>query len=127
MRPEIIVFDIDGVLIDTLPSFRVAVSRTVQYYITEILKYDDTGLFILPEEVQFFKIAGGFNDDWVLSQSIILFFIYKAITSGLKDTRSVRLIPPSFEDFTRDISCIGEGLEKVEKYISNMITTSFQK
>ncbi|HPC77309.1 MAG TPA: HAD hydrolase-like protein [bacterium] len=120
MRPEIIVFDIDGVLIDTLPSFRVAVSRTVQYYITEILKYDDTGLFILPEEVQFFKIAGGFNDDWVLSQSIILFFIYKAITSGLKDTRSVRLIPPSFEDFTRDISCIGEGLEKVEKYISNM-------
>jgi HAD superfamily hydrolase (TIGR01548 family) len=120
LRPEIIVFDIDGVLIDTLPSFRVAVSRTVQYYITEILKYDDTGLFILPEEVQFFKIAGGFNDDWVLSQSIILFFIYKAITSGLKDTRSVRLIPPSFEDFTRDISCIGEGLEKVEKYISNM-------
>lgn len=56
----------------------------------------------------------------MLSQSIILFFIYKAITSGLKDTRSVRLIPPSFEDFTRDISCIGEGLEKVEKYISNM-------
>ncbi len=120
MRPEIIVFDIDGVLIDTLPSFRVAVSRTVQYYITEILEYDDTGLFILPEEVQFFKIAGGFNDDWVLSQSIILFFIYKAITSGLKDTRSVRLIPPSFEDFTRDISCIGDGLEKVENYISNI-------
>lgn len=55
MRPEIIVFDIDGVLIDTLPSFRVAVSRTVQYYITEILKYDDTGLFILPEEVQFLR------------------------------------------------------------------------
>jgi len=120
LRPEIIVFDIDGVLIDTLPSFRVAVSRTVQYYITEILEYDDTGLFILPEEVQFFKIAGGFNDDWVLSQSIILFFIYKAITSGLKDTRSVRLIPPSFEDFTRDISCIGDGLEKVENYISNI-------
>lgn len=125
MRPEIIVFDIDGVLIDTSSSFRVAVSRTVQYYVTKILGYKDTGLFIKPDEVQLFKIAGGFNDDWVLSQSIILFFIYKAIRSGLKDTESIRSVPPSFEDFTRDISYPGNGLEKVEKYILDMNSKIF--
>lgn len=125
MRPEIIVFDIDGVLIDTSHSFRAAVSKAVQYYITRILRYKDTGLFILPEEVQLFKIAGGFNDDWVLTQSIILFFVYKAIRSNLKDTNSIRLIPPSFEDLTKDLSYVGNGLEKVERYILNQDNNIF--
>lgn len=125
MRPEIIVFDIDGVLIDTSHSFRAAVSKAVQYYITRILRYKDTGLFILPEEVQLFKIAGGFNDDWVLTQSIILFFVYKAIRSNLKDTNSIRLIPPSFEEVTKDLSYVGNGLEKMERYILNKDSNIF--
>lgn len=127
MRPEIIVFDIDGVLIDTSLSFRLAVSRTVQYYITMVLGYKDTGLFILPEEVQLFKLAGGFNDDWILSQSIILFFIYKAIRSDLRDTKSIRSVPPNFEDLTKDLSYVGNGLEKMERYILSRDSNIFSR
>jgi len=115
--PDIVVFDIDGVLIDTSFSFRVAVSKTVQYYMTEVLGYEDTGLFILPEEVQLFKLVGGYNDDWILSQSAIMFFSYKALASGCKDTYSIRLVPPSLEEFTKSISYYDDGIKKVRDYI----------
>jgi HAD superfamily hydrolase (TIGR01548 family) len=115
--PEIVVFDIDGVLIDTNLSFRVAVSRTIQYYMTKVLNYEDNGLLILPEEVQLFKLAGGYNDDWVLSQSAIMFFFYKALVSGYKDTYHIRLVPPSLEEFTKSISYYDEGIRKVRDYI----------
>lgn len=127
MKPEIIVFDIDGVLIDTSKSFRVAVSRTVQYYMTGVLGYIDTGVLIQPEEVQLFKLAGGFNDDWLLSQSAILFFIYKALKSGFKDTNSIRLFPPSLIEFTKTISYEGDGLNKTRDYLASLDGNIFHK
>lgn len=120
MKPEVIVFDIDGVLIDTSMSFRCAVSRTVQYYMTKVLGYEDTGILIQPEEVQLFKLAGGFNDDWILSQSAILFFTYKALKFAVKDTNSIRLLPPSLIDFTSSISYEGEGLRKTKDYLASL-------
>jgi len=121
LKPEIIVFDIDGVLIDTSRSFRCAVSRTVQYYITEILGYRDTGILIKPEEVQLFKLAGGFNDDWILSQSAILFFLYKGLKYKLSDTGSIRLAPPGLIEFTDAISSYKDGgLEKTRRYLADL-------
>ncbi|MGB9682666.1 MAG: HAD family hydrolase [bacterium] len=117
MIPEVVVFDIDGVLIDTRFSFRVAVSKTVQFYMTRILGYNDSGPLILPEEVQLFKLTGGYNDDWVLSQSAIMFFLYKALTSECKDTYSIRQTPPSLEEFTKTISYYDDGIKKVRNYI----------
>ncbi|MCX7794954.1 MAG: hypothetical protein N2380_00305 [bacterium] len=120
MKPEVIVFDIDGVLIDTSMSFKCAVSRTVQYYMTKVLEYEDTGILIQPEEVQLFKLAGGFNDDWMLSQSAILFFIYKSLKFGAKDTNSIRLLPPSLIEFTNSVSYEGEGLKKTKEYLISL-------
>jgi HAD superfamily hydrolase (TIGR01548 family) len=121
LKPEIIVFDIDGVLIDTSRSFRCAVSRTVQYYMTEILGYKDTGILIEPEEVQLFKLAGGFNDDWILSQSAILFFLYKGLKYELGDTGSIRLALPSLIEFTGAISSYKDGgLEKTRRYLAGL-------
>lgn len=127
MKPEIIVFDIDGVLIDTSMSFRFAVSRTIQYYMTKILCYKDTGILIQPEEVQLFKLAGGFNDDWVLSQSAILFFTYKALKFDAKDTKSIRLLPPTLIEFTNSVSYEGEGLRKVKEYLASLDGNIFYK
>lgn len=127
MKPEVIVFDIDGVLIDTSMSFRCAVSRTIQYYMTRVLEYRDTGTLIQPEEVQLFKLAGGFNDDWVLSQSAILFFIYKALKFDVKDTNSIKLLPPSLIEFTSSVSYEGEGLRKTREYLASLDGNIFYK
>lgn len=58
---EVIVFDMDGVLVDVSASYREAICQTVQHF---------TGQKINPELVQQYKNRGGFNNDWVLSQAI---------------------------------------------------------
>ncbi|MDP3013807.1 MAG: hypothetical protein Q8M92_06150, partial [Candidatus Subteraquimicrobiales bacterium] len=70
-----VVLDIDGVILDVSQSFRVAISRTVQYYFVEVLKYSGDACLITPEETQAFKMAGGFNNDWELTFSVVLFYL----------------------------------------------------
>jgi HAD superfamily hydrolase (TIGR01548 family) len=58
---SIIVFDMDGVLAEVTESYREAIVQTVEYF---------TGQRIARELVQQYKNAGGWNNDWALSQRI---------------------------------------------------------
>lgn len=60
---SILVFDMDDVLVDVAESYRATIIATVQHY---------TGVLITNDEIQCYKNAGGWNDDWHLSQRIIL-------------------------------------------------------
>ena len=60
---SILVFDMDDVLVDVAESYRATTIATVQHY---------TGVLITNDEIQCYKNAGGWNDDWQLSQRIIL-------------------------------------------------------
>jgi len=57
----VIVFDMDGVLVDVTASYRAAIQQTVEYF---------TGQQISPELIQAYKNRGGWNNDWALSQQI---------------------------------------------------------
>ena len=57
----IIVFDMDGVLAEVTESYREGVVKTVEHF---------TGQRIERELVQQYKNAGGWNNDWALSQRI---------------------------------------------------------
>lgn len=57
----IIVFDMDGVLAEVTASYRAAIIETVDHF---------TGKRISNEFVQEYKNAGGWNNDWLLSQKI---------------------------------------------------------
>jgi HAD superfamily phosphatase len=61
MKP-IIVFDMDGVLVDVTESYRVTIQQTVKHF---------TGHDISNEIIQDFKNQGGWNDDWKLSTHLI--------------------------------------------------------
>ena len=61
MKP-IIVFDMDGVLVDVSESYRETIQQTVRHF---------TGQTISREAIQDFKNQGGWNDDWKLSHHII--------------------------------------------------------
>jgi len=56
--PEIIVFDMDGVLVDVRGSFHRTVLQTVKFF---------TGRRATHAELHRWKNRGGFNDDWKLS------------------------------------------------------------
>jgi HAD superfamily phosphatase len=62
MSQPILVFDMDGVLVDVTESYRETIARTAAHF---------TGVVIAPERIQDYKNRGGFNDDWELTHRII--------------------------------------------------------
>jgi HAD superfamily phosphatase len=59
---DLIIFDMDGVLVDVGESYRAAIQATVKSF---------TGDEPTREEIQDWKNRGGWNDDWQLSQRLI--------------------------------------------------------
>jgi HAD superfamily phosphatase len=62
MAEALIIFDMDGVLVDVTESFRETIVRTVRHF---------SGAAITHEQIQDYKNQGGFNDDWKLSHHFI--------------------------------------------------------
>jgi HAD superfamily phosphatase len=58
---EVLVFDMDGVLVDVSESYRETIRYTVRHF---------TGRDVTPETIQDYKNQGGWNNDWALSQRI---------------------------------------------------------
>jgi len=110
---DTLVFDIDGVLIDVRDSFREAICRTVQFYFKEILRFQGSQNLINPEEVKYFKMAGGFNNDWDLTSAVVLFYLMKAEENNLKNIDEFRRDKPDIKIFTTRILPSGGGLDKV--------------
>jgi len=57
----LIVFDMDGVLADVTESYREAIVQTVERF---------TATRVERDLIQRYKNAGGWNNDWALSQKI---------------------------------------------------------
>ena len=110
---DTLVFDIDGVLIDVQDSFKKAVCQTVQFYFKEILRFQGSQNLINPEEVKYFKMAGGFNNDWDLSSAVVLFYLMKAEENNLNNIDELRSNKPDIKTFTTRILPPGGGLGKV--------------
>ncbi len=62
IAPDVIVFDMDGVLVEVSASYREAIRETVQHF---------TGELVSPDLIQDFKNAGGWNNDWLLCHRLI--------------------------------------------------------
>ncbi len=60
---SVLVFDMDDVLVDVFESYRASITATVEHF---------TGVAISNDVIQRYKNAGGWNDDWQLSQRIVL-------------------------------------------------------
>ncbi len=58
----LLIFDMDGVLVDVTDSYRAAIQETVKHF---------TGTEVSNEAIQDYKNQGGWNDDWLLSEHII--------------------------------------------------------
>jgi HAD superfamily phosphatase len=60
--PDIIVFDIDGVLVEVTESYREAIRETVRHF---------SGKDVSSDSIQEFKNQGGWNNDWDLTHRFI--------------------------------------------------------
>jgi len=111
-RIDTLVFDIDGVLIDVRNSFIKAVCQTVQFYFKKVLHFNGSRNLINPKEVECFKMAGGFNNDWDLTSAVILFYLMKARKNNLKDVDRLKDKEPDIKIFTTEVLPFGGGLPK---------------
>jgi HAD superfamily phosphatase len=62
VKPDVIVFDMDGVLVEVMQSYRESIVETVRHF---------TGQTVSHDEIQDFKNAGGWNNDWILAHRLI--------------------------------------------------------
>ena len=60
-KDQILVFDMDGVLVEVTDSYRETIIRTVEHF---------TEKTVTREQIQDYKNQGGWNNDWALSQKI---------------------------------------------------------
>jgi haloacid dehalogenase superfamily, subfamily IA hydrolase, TIGR01548 len=102
MNVDAVVLDIDGVLVDVSASYRRAVVDTVEHVHGETI--DRAG-------VQQFKEAGGFNNDWELTDAAALYVL--ACREGMD--RSVR-------SFTAAVEGAGGGLSGARTVVSETLT-----
>ncbi len=73
---DVLIFDMDGVLIDVSRSYRKAIQRTVQIYLEKCLGLTrEQGKLVTDEEISLFKSVGGFNNDWDLTSGLLLYLL----------------------------------------------------
>ncbi|AGB38193.1 TIGR01548 family HAD-type hydrolase [Natronococcus occultus] len=101
MNADAVVLDIDGVLVDVADSYRRAIVESVEHV------YDRT---IRKEDIQAFKNAGGFNNDWELTYAAALYVL--ATEEGYR---------ASIDEFTDAIAERGGGLEAAEGVVREAI------
>jgi len=119
---DALLFDVDGVILDVSESFRVTIVRTVQLYCTHVLKWEDTGQALELDEIDLFKMAGGFNSDWDLTCTAVAFLVAKHCQSGATDTAAIRAQSPSWQEYTSEVRRAGGGFVNAEKYLLEMLT-----
>ena len=73
---DILIFDMDGVLIDVSKSYRETIQRTVQIYLETCLGFGrEKRRRVTKEDISLFKSTGGFNNDWDLTSSLLLYLL----------------------------------------------------
>ncbi len=85
---DVLIFDMDGVLIDVSRSYRKTIQRTIQIYLETCLGFARSrGSWITNEEISLFKSVGGFNNDWDLTSGLLLYLLS---ISGISSFRKLK-------------------------------------
>lgn len=73
---HILIFDMDGVLIDVSKSYRKAIQRTIKIYLETCLGFERKREdWVSNEEISLLKSVGGFNSDWDVTSGLLLYFL----------------------------------------------------
>jgi phosphoglycolate phosphatase-like HAD superfamily hydrolase len=113
-----IIFDFDGVLVDVSRSIMQVHGKTASGYFTR-LGWKNTERMVVDTDVELFKLAGGFNNDWDLAYAWSLFYMFKRFVTGYNDGDSLCISEPSFEDYISYIAESGGGIDNAEDFIKH--------
>jgi len=102
MKVDAVVLDLDGVVVDVEHSYRRAIVESIERLYGETIERDD---------IQFFKDAGGFNNDWEVAYAGALYVLASAEGLDL-----------SLDAFTDRIAERGGGLDAAEAVVRDTLS-----
>lgn len=70
---NVLIFDMDGVLIDVSNSYRKTIQQTIRTYLEDCLGIK--AALVTDGEISLFKSVGGFNNDWDLTSGLLLYLL----------------------------------------------------
>src|SRR5712691_10075787 len=113
---DTIIFDVDGVLIKTSDSFRATDIAVAEYVATNIHGLDWDQPLVTLEDVNAFKQAGGYNNDWDMC-----YLLASLCTARLREWKGTPLAERSSQEWaalSRAANLEGHGgIEWVKKTI----------
>jgi len=121
---EKLIFDFDGVLVQTSQSYRQTVRKVVDYYFLELLGLEgEEGKLATLLDIQKFKDTGLYNNDWNLSYAFITYYITLILReleqkSALKDFTK-RFYNVQFSDIKSFIQSLIEVNNFLKRYKVN--------
>jgi phosphoglycolate phosphatase-like HAD superfamily hydrolase len=114
-----IIFDVDGVLIDVGESIQLVHKEAAGRFFGA-LGWTNCDHLVEPEDVDAFKLAGGFNSDWNLAFAWMLLYLFKSARYGATDGGVLRSREPMIGDFAAGLSKRGGYLESAVGAIREM-------
>ena len=123
---EKIIFDFDGVLVQTSQSYRLTITEVVDYYFIELLGLTaEKGKLATLQDIQKFKDIGIYNNDWKLSYAFITYYL-TLILKELEQKAALkefidRFYDLQFIDLRSFITSLKGIKDFLERYEVNMI------
>src|SRR5919202_3849114 len=116
---DCVLFDVDGVLVDTRKSYNTAISKTVDFVIKYVTGRSNLKGLVNQEIIQKFRRTGGFNNDADTSYAISL----AALSNTCKKESNIS----NMRKFISYISSNAneDGINSVEKFLASSSISSF--
>jgi len=113
-----IIFDFDGVLVQTSQSYRQTIAEVVDYYFIEFLGLTaKKGKLATLRDIQKFKDTGLYNNDWKLSYALITYYL----TLILKELKQKGVLEEFMDQFCNlqftDIRSFIKSLKGVRDFL----------
>jgi HAD superfamily phosphatase len=119
---DAIIFDMDGVLLDISQSIRVVNCLAVPYYLRTVLGWPTPDDLLTSADIELFKNAGGFNDDWDLTYALVLHYIAKGRENPSAAPDTLNVLQPNLNRYAARIKERGGWLRAAEEIAFEHLT-----
>ncbi len=139
---DLLIFDMDGVLIDVSKSYRKTIQRTIKVYLETCLGFErNREDWVTNEEISLLKSAGGFNNDWDVTSGLLLYLLsissipprpirkqlssiqeivnYLRTISSAGRRKSLAVNRKHLLDFTEKVRSAGGGVRGIRRILGN--------
>lgn len=119
---DTVIFDVDGVLLDVSGSIRQVNCLSLPAYLRLLPGWSAPDDLVSSEEIERFKQAGGFNDDWDLACAVVLLYLFKGARTGVKDAAALHFLSPTIAEYTAAIAARGGWLSAAEEFVFSQVS-----